>query len=209
MPPKNLKSKLNTNPIRTFILQKDQEIHELKLELEQTKAALKESRAYADKLVDCIPYLPADLQNCRQTTLQLTVELDECRQALKDAQSTPCADDEFHKAYRLLEHLGINTLDANSKIRSLSDCIDELNTNWREWIYTFEATVKEMKTLDDPQEFPGPWKAREAAWGAHALAGDVTDRNGSFIANAISPEMAQLIADCANCVLSVAEQRRK
>jgi len=51
----------------------------LKLEIKQLRAALKESRAYADKLVDCIPYLPADVKNLRMANNHFVVENEKLR----------------------------------------------------------------------------------------------------------------------------------
>lgn len=50
-------------------------ILDLEEEIKQLKAALRESRAYSDKLVDNIPYLPADLENSKASNLALTIEV--------------------------------------------------------------------------------------------------------------------------------------
>lgn len=54
-------------------------IEDLKLEIKQLRAALKESRAYADKLVDCIPYLPADVKNLRMANNHFVAENEKLR----------------------------------------------------------------------------------------------------------------------------------
>lgn len=50
-------------------------ILDLEEEIKQLKAALRESRAYSDKLVANIPYLPADLENSRAANLALSGEV--------------------------------------------------------------------------------------------------------------------------------------
>lgn len=51
-------------------------IDNLQLEVKQLSAALTESRRYADKLVDHIPYLPADMDNLREANSQLSNDLE-------------------------------------------------------------------------------------------------------------------------------------
>jgi hypothetical protein len=51
-------------------------IENLQLEVKQLSAALNESRRYADKLIDHIPYLPADMDNLREANTQLATELE-------------------------------------------------------------------------------------------------------------------------------------
>jgi chromosome segregation ATPase len=46
-----------------------------KIEIEQLKAALEASKKYADKLVAGIPYLPADIENLRESNVALVTEL--------------------------------------------------------------------------------------------------------------------------------------
>lgn len=76
----------------------------LKLEIKQLRSALKESRAYADKLVDCIPYLPADVKNLRMANNHFVVENEKLRkendefstllkQAVKDAKRFTRSDE--------------------------------------------------------------------------------------------------------------------
>lgn len=51
-------------------------LEKLRIENKQLKTALKAAQSYADKLVANIPYLPADIENLRQTNAWLTTELD-------------------------------------------------------------------------------------------------------------------------------------
>lgn len=51
-------------------------IANLQLEVKQLSAALTESRRYADKLVEHIPYLPADIENLRAANLQFSKDLE-------------------------------------------------------------------------------------------------------------------------------------
>jgi len=51
-------------------------IDNLQLEVKQLNAALNESRRYADKLVDHIPYLPKDMENLRAANLHLSNEIE-------------------------------------------------------------------------------------------------------------------------------------
>jgi hypothetical protein len=53
----------------------NERVNKLKLENAQLKYALKASRAYADKLVDGIPYLPADIENLRAANTEMADEL--------------------------------------------------------------------------------------------------------------------------------------
>lgn len=89
----------------------------LKLEIKQLRSALKESRAYADKLVDCIPYLPADVENLRMANSYFAAENEKLRKendefsallksAVKYSKQFTRAD-EFPGPYRLVNtHLG-------------------------------------------------------------------------------------------------------
>lgn len=86
-------------------------ITDLQLEVTQLKAALNESRKYADKLVDHIPYLPADIDNLRAANLHFSNELDnlkkyneEISQFIKDAMEVArqfTLSDEFPGPYRI------------------------------------------------------------------------------------------------------------
>lgn len=86
-------------------------IEQLQLEVTQLKAALHESRKYADKLVDHIPYLPADMDNLRDANLRFSNEIDELKKendelcllikpALEIARQFTLSD-EFPGPYRL------------------------------------------------------------------------------------------------------------
>jgi FtsZ-binding cell division protein ZapB len=59
-------------------------IESLQLEVKQLKAVLAESRRYADKLVDHIPYLPADIENLREANTALALENEQLKEANKE-----------------------------------------------------------------------------------------------------------------------------
>jgi len=86
-------------------------IQELSLQVQQLLAALNESRRYADKLVEHIPYLPADIENLRNANSHFVTELDELKKeneelcllikpALEAARQFTLSD-EFPGPYRL------------------------------------------------------------------------------------------------------------
>ena len=57
-----------------------------KIEIEQLKAALDAANAYADKLVEGIPYLPADIENLRESNVELSKELDNAEFKIEHTQ---------------------------------------------------------------------------------------------------------------------------
>lgn len=86
-------------------------IQDLSMQVQQLLAALNESRRYADKLVEHIPYLPADIENLRAANLQFSNELADLKKeneelcllikpALEVARQFTLSD-EFPGPYRL------------------------------------------------------------------------------------------------------------
>ena len=52
-----------------------EKVNEQKMEINQLRKALEESRAYADKLVDHIPYLPKDMYVLSNANIELSREV--------------------------------------------------------------------------------------------------------------------------------------
>jgi hypothetical protein len=59
-------------------------IDNLQLEVKQLRAALNESRKYADKLVERSPYVPADIDNLRAANLHFSKELEALKKENKE-----------------------------------------------------------------------------------------------------------------------------
>ena len=86
-------------------------IDDLQLEVKQLSAALTESRRYADRLIDHIPYLPADMDNLREANLKFYIELEELKKdreestqfikAALDAAGQFTLSDEFPGPYEI------------------------------------------------------------------------------------------------------------
>ena len=70
---------------------KSQVIEELQIEVKQLRSALAESRAYADKLVDHIPYLPTDINNLREANTLFCEENDKLKKLLAAYKSAEAA----------------------------------------------------------------------------------------------------------------------
>lgn len=64
-----------------------------KIEIEQLKAALEAANAYADKLVEGIPYLPADIENLRDTNIMLSDALEDAKRSIDNKQE----EVEYHR----------------------------------------------------------------------------------------------------------------
>lgn len=64
-----------------------------KIEIEQLKAALDAANAYADKLVEGIPYLPADIENLRDTNIMLSDALEDAKRSIDNKQE----EVEYHR----------------------------------------------------------------------------------------------------------------
>lgn len=64
-----------------------------KIEIEQLKAALEAANAYADKLVEGIPYLPADIENLRDTNIMLSDALEAAKRSIDNKQE----EVEYHR----------------------------------------------------------------------------------------------------------------
>ena len=64
-----------------------------KIEIEQLKAALDAANAYADKLVEGIPYLPADIENLRDTNMMLSDALEDAKRSIDNKQE----EVEYHR----------------------------------------------------------------------------------------------------------------
>lgn len=67
---------------------KKQIIEELQIEVNQLRAALLESQKYADKLVDHIPYLPADIKNLRKANEFFSEENEKLKKLLSLSRNT-------------------------------------------------------------------------------------------------------------------------
>jgi hypothetical protein len=101
-------------------------IDNLQLEVKQLSAALNESRRYADKLVDHIPYLPADMDNLRKANLQFSNDIEALKRdreegaqfikAALDAAGQFTLSDEFPGPYTISRTL------SEYKICSESGC---------------------------------------------------------------------------------------
>jgi len=70
-------------------------IESLQLEVKQLKAVLAESRRYADKLVDHIPYLPADIENLREANTALALENEKLKEVLPLLEAITGAASQF------------------------------------------------------------------------------------------------------------------
>lgn len=66
---------------------KKQKAQDLQLEVKQLRAALLESQKYADKLVDHIPYLPADIKNLREANEFFSEENEKLKKLLSSYRS--------------------------------------------------------------------------------------------------------------------------
>lgn len=70
---------------------KKQKVQDLQAEVKQLRSALAESRAYADKLVDHIPYLPADINNLREANTLFCEENEKLKKLLAVYKSAEAA----------------------------------------------------------------------------------------------------------------------
>jgi regulator of replication initiation timing len=66
---------------------KKQKAQDLQLEVKQLRAALLESQKYADKLVEHIPYLPADIKNLREANEFFSEENEKLKKLLSSYRS--------------------------------------------------------------------------------------------------------------------------
>jgi hypothetical protein len=130
-------------------------IESLRIEVTQLKAALNESRKYADKLVAHIPYLPADIDNLRAANLHFSNELDNLKkyneaisQFIKDAMDVArqfTLSDEFPGPYR------IETTSMDYKIYSkLGDIVASTRySDFANFIVNTLNAVDKQLTLDE------------------------------------------------------------
>jgi FtsZ-binding cell division protein ZapB len=110
----------------------------LQTEVKQLTAALNESRKYADKLVDHIPYLPADIENLRAANLHFSKEIealkkenDELSLLIKPAleiarQFTLC--DEFPGPYKLESTASVHRIYSRSGDIVATTCYSDFAT---------------------------------------------------------------------------------
>lgn len=160
---------------------KRQIIEELQIEVKQLRAALEESRKYADKLVDHIPYLPADIENLRKANLVFTLEKENSNKEIKEAIDT-------------LEQAGVD-MGCSHKRVTLSDGIAALVKMLQSSIDNFRDAFKAADQFTLPDEFPGPYHVE------HDISlHKVYSKSGDIVATTKYKDFASFIVNTLNAV---------
>ena len=160
---------------------KRQIIEELQIEVKQLRAALEESRKYADKLVDHIPYLPADIRNLREANFVFSLENENCNKEIKEAIET-------------LEQAGVD-MGCSRKRLALSDGIVALVRMLQSSIDNFKDAFKAADQFTLPDEFPGPYHVKHNM-GLH----DIYSKSGDVVAITRYKDFASFIVNTLNAV---------
>lgn len=160
---------------------KRQVIEELQIEVKQLRAALEESRKYADKLVEHIPYLPADIKNLREANLAFTLEKENANKEIKEAIDT-------------LEQAGVD-MGCSHKRVTLSYGIAALVKMLQSSIDNFKDVFKAADQFTLPDEFPGPYHVKRNM-GLHAIY----SKSGDILAVTKYKDFSSFIVNTLNAV---------
>lgn len=157
---------------------KKQIIEELQIEVKQLRAALSENRKYADKLVDHIPYLPADIKNLREANFVFSLEIESASKEIKEATA-------------MLEQAGVDM----RKCATLSEGIAALVRMLQSSIDNFRSAFKAADQFTLPDEFPGPYHVE------HDISlHKVYSKSGDIVATTKYKDFASFIVNTLNAV---------
>jgi chromosome segregation ATPase len=173
--------------MRRQAIQEEELIKNYKTEIEQLKAALKESNKYADKLVANIPYLPADIENLRESNAELGEAFTQHKREIVKLRE----EVEYHReeVRRMREDLSISIREK----AGLQGHIDSLSRDIYLKDNALAKFMKEIAELAHPTENPGPYTVEAAH--SYFL---IVDRNSDVIARSLYDHVALLLCGLLN-----------